>query len=443
MATRFARVTVVADERALDVSLPADRPIVELLPQIHDLMSLPARTVGPWTLSSVSGGTLDPRRSLSEAGILDADRLYLTAPTEAPVPPVVDDVVDEVQAILDGDGSEWGDEPRLVGTVALAAIVVLALTVSVPAMPLHPAGALALLVDIGVCALVAGGLLGARGGRYLLLAGVPAWTLAGIEVVRLAGPPPAAPVTALVAAGLAGAAIGAAGLWFAGGWWHAAGTGGVTVLPFAGLAVILLAAGLRPGPAAAVLAVLVTFAAGIAPQIALARSRLVRMLRAEQDGQLAGRDEVAAAVRRGQLVLTGAVAGIAVVAALTSAVLVDSPGWWAVALGGTLALVFALRSRAFTRTGQVWPMFLPVTVAGAVAALAVPGRFGLSAAGRTWFAFAGPVLLLLVLAIAARPRLGEVGAARLRQLFDLAELLAVITLVPQAIAVVGGFGWLR
>jgi hypothetical protein len=70
-----------------------------------------------------------------------------------------------------------------------------------------------------------------------------------------------------------------------------------------------------------------------------------------------------------------------------------------------------------------------------------PGWLGSSATVATAAAFTGPLLLIGVLAVAARPRLGEVGAARLRQVYDLVELVTVLALVPLAIVVVGGFHW--
>jgi hypothetical protein len=87
-------------------------------------------------------------------------------------------------------------------------------------------------------------------------------------------------------------------------------------------------------------------------------------------------------------------------------------------------------------------MLVPAVVGAAVTLVAVaPGWLGGSVTVATWAAFTGPLVLIAVLALAARPRLGEVGAARLRQVYDLVELVAVLSLVPLAIAVVGGFHW--
>src|SRR5262249_61416072 len=153
--------------------------------------------------------------------------------------------------------------------------------------------------------------------------------------------------------------------------------------------------------------------AGLAPQLALARSGLVRVLHAEETGEQVARADLASAVHRGQATLTGAIAGVAVVAALAAIVLITSGTWFAAALGLALAVMFALRSRAFTRTGQVWPMLLPLPVAAVAAAVAVPRLLGAPAALVTWAVFAGSLVLFLVLVLAGRPRLGEVGAAPL------------------------------
>jgi hypothetical protein len=41
MGTRFTRITVVADERRLDVSVPADVALSEQFPMILRLLSIP------------------------------------------------------------------------------------------------------------------------------------------------------------------------------------------------------------------------------------------------------------------------------------------------------------------------------------------------------------------------------------------------------------------
>jgi type VII secretion integral membrane protein EccD len=437
MATRFTRVTVLADERSLDVSLPADRPVLELLPRIRDLLSLPPQTNGAWALSAISTGAIDQRRSLDEAGVIDADVLYLTPPQEAPAPPVVDDVTDEVQSTLDDNGSEWLGDSRAYGAAALAAIALLAATLAVPSLPLTAGGLAALLADLGISAAIAGLLLRDRGGDLLVAAAIPAWTLAGFELAHLAGWAQPAPF----AAALAGAGIGCAALGLTGDRWTAVAAGGVAVVPFGVVATVLAATDLGLVRAAAASAVLAVFGAGLAPQFAVGRARLVDMLRAEENGEQTGRDELARSIRRGQATLTGAVTGIAVVAAISAAALLASRHWAGIVLGAAVGVVFALRSRAFTRTGQVLPMLAPPVVAAVFAALAVPSWLGAPAVVATAVAFGGPLAVILLLIIVGRPRADEVGAARLRQFFDFIELIAVLALVPLAVAAFNGFAW--
>ncbi|WP_431913188.1 type VII secretion integral membrane protein EccD [Micromonospora carbonacea] len=437
MATRFTRVTVVAGGRSLDISLPAARPVLEFVPQVCELLSLAPEAAGRWKLSTVGAGGLDPRRSLDEAGIIDADTLYLTPPEQAPLPPLVDDVVDEAQAILDGDGSEWHGAARMTGCAALAGVVVLALTYALTTTPLPAAAAFAALATVAALAVLTGRLVGAAGGTLLIASAVPAWLVAGAALARAAG----WPEPAWFSAGALGAGIGATLLVLAGERWYAGAAGGLAVTVLGGLGTALLAAGLDPRRVAAVGAVVVVFAVGLAPQLALSSAGLVDLLRRQEESQWVGRLLVAAAVRRGQSVLSGAVVGVALAATAACVVLLTGPAGVGVLLGGVLGLVFALRSRVFTRLGQVLPMLVPPVVAATVAVIGAGRLVGGDEVVTAWSAVVGALAVAAAVLWAGRPRLGEVGAARVRQLFDLVEVAAVVSLVPLVIAVFGGFDW--
>ncbi|MEV0330294.1 EsaB/YukD family protein [Micromonospora echinospora] len=435
MANRFTRVTVVADGRSLDVSLPAARPLVELLPQLCDLLSLAPQATGRWTLSTPASGGLDPRRSLDEAGVVDAQTLYLTPPEQAALPPFVDDVVDEVQSTVDGDGSEWSGAARAAGCAALAGVVVLVLTY-VLATTTAPQTAVALAV-VAVAAALTGRLLRASGGHLLVAAAVPAWSLALTTAARLAGWDTPAQVTV----GVVGAGAGTALLALTGDRWYGVAAGGVTLASFGVAGTALLTAGLDPARAAAVGAVLVVFAVGLAPQLALDSSRLVELLRMQEESRWVGRHLVEAAVRRGEAVLRGTVTGIAGAAAGAALVLLTGDVPSGVLLGGVLGLVFALRSRIFTRRGQVVPMLVVPVVVATVLLVDGVGLLTSAGAGRVWLLVAGGGAAVAVLLRAGRPRLDDVAAARTRQLLDLVEVVAVVSLVPLVIAVFGGFAW--
>ncbi|MGX4653437.1 type VII secretion integral membrane protein EccD [Micromonospora sp. SCSIO 07396] len=436
MATRFTRVTVVAGGRALDVSLPASRPLLEFVPQVCELLSLAPEVAGRWRLSTVGAGGLDPHRSLDEAGIVDAETLYLTPPEQAPLPPIVDDVVDEVQATLDDDGSEWRDSARMTGCAGLAGVAVLTLTYAITTTPVSASVAATTLVAVAALTALAGRLLRATGGELLIASAAPAWLVAGLAVARTAHWPEPARYTAAAL----GVGLGIALLALAGERWYGVAAGGLTMAVLGGLGTVLLTAGLDPQRTAAVGAVVVVFAVGLAPQLALGAAGLVDLLRRQEESQWVGRQLVAAAVRRGQSVLSGLVVGIALAATAVCVVLLTRAGVGAL-LGGALGLVFALRSRAFTRRGQVLPMLVPPAVTATVVVIGGVRLADADGVVAAWTTVAGVLAVAAVVLWAGRPRLDDVGAARTRRLFDLVEVVTVVSLVPLAIAVFGGFDW--
>jgi type VII secretion integral membrane protein EccD len=441
MATRFTRVTVVNDARQLDVSLPAGRPVRELLPQLCDLLSLPPadeERVGGWSLSTVGGGVVDARGTLDDAGVVDADVLYLTPPAAAPPPPFVDEVIDEVRGTLDEDGSAWADRPRLLGSAGLAAVAFLAIAVVGVLGPGPAGGRFALLVLAGLVATGLGRLFRTRGGGLVVAASLPAWALAVAQVAVLGG----WGAQATWYAGLTGLGVGLMTFAAVGGDWSAGAAAGVALAPLALLGTVLAASGLEVAQVAGVLVVLVLFALGLAPQLALARSGLVPLVRAQERGTPVARTSVGEAVRTGQRTLSGAVAGVCVIAAVAASALLAARSAAAAALGGLVVLVYALRSRAFTRAAQALPLLAAAVVATAVGAVVLP-QWLLVEQARMYVSVAVLLLLAVVAVWAGRTALDEVAAARLRQLFDGVEAIAVIGVVPLVLAVFGAYEWAR
>src|SRR6266511_1573234 len=262
--------------------------------------------------------------------------------------------------------------------------------------------------------------------------------LAGFGAARLAGWDRASWFTA----GLTGAGVGCAALGLTGERWQRVVANAGAAVAFLGLLVtMLVAAGLDRPRVAAVTAVLVVFAVGLAPQLALGRSELVGLMRSQEAGEQISQGRVGAAVTRGQAALTGALFGIATFAAIAATVLLTSRTWSGVTLGGALGAVFALRSRAFTRAGHVVPMLVPAVVAAAVAVIALPRSLGLAATPATWLAYGSTLAIAVGLVLAGQRRLDEVAAARMRQVFDIIEVVTMLSLVPLVIAVFGGFEW--
>lgn len=445
MPTRFTRVTVVADGRQADVSLPAQQPVVTLIPQLCALLSLKLeRPGGPWTLSTTAHGILNPQRSLDDVGIADADIVHLAPPREAPEPPFVEDVVDEVAARLDnarqpGEGLEWKGDARVAGCCALAAVMlafsVLLLTTGLESGPFR-------LVALVMVGLVAGGLarmLRARGGVFIAIAGVSAWALAGwcgAESGALG--PLESVVFGAVGAGLACTSFPLLGRRYLG-----VGIAGVVLTLFALLTLTLAALGLSLDRTAAVTTVFVLVIVGVAPQIAVGNSGLVALLRAEERAEQVERTSVTRSVDTGRSLLGGIIAGAAVVESATVVVLLLHPDASAPALGVVVALVFALRSRVFTRVEQVVPMLVVATVGLATATMAMSRWLGLTAGGGALLGV-GLLLVAVLLILAcgvAKPT--EITAARLRRTANTVEATAVVLLVPLVLLVFDTYDYVR
>jgi type VII secretion integral membrane protein EccD len=114
---RFCRVTVLAPRARMDLALPTDLTVAELVPMLCELTG----EVGPrsrgqvrpsaWCLAAVAGAEMPPGGTLAALGVLDGDLLRLRRRAEAPPPPVFDDPVDAVAEAVpaaDGTPGPWG-----------------------------------------------------------------------------------------------------------------------------------------------------------------------------------------------------------------------------------------------------------------------------------------------------------------------------------------------
>ena len=105
MATKTAtgglsRITIVAPRTRMDLALPSDVPLADLLPTLlryagEDLADEGVRH-GGWALSRLGGAPLDGGRTAAQLGVRDGEVLYFN-PRSAAAPEIVfDDVVDAV-----------------------------------------------------------------------------------------------------------------------------------------------------------------------------------------------------------------------------------------------------------------------------------------------------------------------------------------------------------
>ncbi|GAA2663985.1 MULTISPECIES: type VII secretion integral membrane protein EccD [Actinosynnema] len=158
--TVFSRVTVVAPRTRIDVALPADVAVADLLPMLLDMAkeATPDGGVrhGGWCLAKLGDSPLDPGRTLASLGVVDGELLQLRKRNENPPPPLYDDVVDAIAESDPDSYRPWTKETarkygHIAGALGLAAAAVAVLM----AGPVGGGSSLAAAISAGVAAIVA------------------------------------------------------------------------------------------------------------------------------------------------------------------------------------------------------------------------------------------------------------------------------------------------
>ncbi|WP_048876850.1 type VII secretion integral membrane protein EccD [Saccharomonospora saliphila] len=156
--TVFSRVTVVAPRTRIDVALPADVAVADLMPMLLDMAKEATPDGGArhggWALAKLGDTPLDPSRTLASLGIVDGELLQLRKRNENPPPPLYDDVVDAIAEADPDSFRPWTKETaQRIGHVAGG----IALLVSALALffggPLFGGNALAAAIVGGVAAI--------------------------------------------------------------------------------------------------------------------------------------------------------------------------------------------------------------------------------------------------------------------------------------------------
>ncbi|MQA09617.1 MAG: type VII secretion integral membrane protein EccD [Pseudonocardiaceae bacterium] len=116
-------MTVVAPRTRIDVALPADVPVADLLPMLLEMAKETSPDGGTrhggWCVAKLGDAPLDPSRTLASLGVVDGEMLQLRRRNENPPPPLYDDVVDAIAAADPDSFRPWTkDTARTVGQVA-------------------------------------------------------------------------------------------------------------------------------------------------------------------------------------------------------------------------------------------------------------------------------------------------------------------------------------
>ncbi|MFC0503905.1 type VII secretion integral membrane protein EccD [Micromonospora costi] len=455
MSIGLARVTISAPQRRLDVALPEQVPLAELLPDVlrHAGVGLAddGERHGGWVLRRTDGAVLSTGQALLPQGVRDGEVLHLV-PARAHWPELEYD--DVVEAIVDGArrrGGAWSPAATRVAVLAVAGVpLAVGLLALLGGGPQHRGGwlaaaAVALLLTLaGTAASRAygDGVTAATLGGYALPYAAAAGALAvgSGDPVGLVGPlrwVGAPELLAGAAALLLASLLGLLGVATRLRVFVAGATVGLVGLPTA-------LGGLLLGPAgtAAVLLCVLVLAVGVIPLLAIRLGKLPLppiTLPGPSDGgsparDLPDRSRVYAAVARTEEMLTGLLLGHAVLAVAAAGVLALTGGSAGRVLVAVTAAVLLVRARLFVAVRHRVPPLLAglagATLLGGVLASDAggPGRLGLAAAA----------VLLALLAVAA----GTTYARRpvspyLGRIADLADTALVVAVVPVACAVLG------
>ncbi|MGR6922170.1 type VII secretion integral membrane protein EccD [[Actinomadura] parvosata] len=452
--TDLCRVTVVTPRGFLDLGLPPDIPLGNLLPTLlriaGESLAEAGLAHGGWVLQRLGGPPFAPDATLSELAVHDGELLHLR-PRGHELPEVVfDDVADAVATgVLERTGRWQPATTRAYGLRAGAALLALG-AAALPAAgpPWTPvalvAGAVALVLLLVAVAL-SRALGDAASGAAIGYAALPYGFLAGLTGPA-SGTALLEPDNLLAACGVLLMLATATGFAVAGG------------LPaFLGVAVAALAGLVASGlvmaydlHAAGVASVLAALAVGLTTAIPALSVRLAGM-------PLPALPTTAEELRReggdldGELVIdrtvvadrfcTGLLGAVALIVLAAQALLLMEGTWAALAMSGALTLSLLMRARVFEGRGQrAW--LLSATLLGV--ALPAAGAV-VTAADPTVLYLIVPGLVVLALAVAgtalwlatARPSpfWGRAG--------DILDILLMIALIPLALAVMDLYEMIR
>lgn len=280
----LCRLTVRAPAKSIDLAVPADVPVADLLPAVlgyaGDNLEESGIDHGGWVLQRLGGEPLDEERTLDSYGLRDGDTLYLRPRTEALPEVHLDDLVDGIATTMRDHPFGWTPKVSrwvLLG-IAVAALVAGMVVIAWPGGSALPravfatAAGLLLLAGAGSASRAvgdagAGAALGFMVGPYLALAG---WLLPGGQ---LSGPHAYETLGARLLAASAAAAGGAVLALAIVASFAALFLGVAVVSVFSAVAaVLIITTDLEPVHAAGILAVLAVILGAFVPSLAFRMS---------------------------------------------------------------------------------------------------------------------------------------------------------------------------
>jgi type VII secretion integral membrane protein EccD len=452
----LARLTIRAPRRRLDLAIPHQVPLAELLPEVLRR----AGEVGPevegatppggWVLRRGDGGSLQTDAALAHQGVRDGDVLFLVPRNLTWPEPEYDDVIEQIAADAKRHGRTWdASATRTFALVAAGLVLLTGLGVLVAVGPqrvipaLAAAGVAGLLLAVGalLSRALGDGVAGAAAGGMALPYAAAAGVLFAAPAeasLRLGADQLLVGASALLLASVIGAVAVGHGL--------RVFIGGLTAGVFAVVGASLGFAVRTPG-AAAILVVILVAGIGLAPLLAVRLGKLPLPVVTGSAEIIANerrpaRPVVLAAVVRADEILSGTLLGISIAAVGCVIVLTATDGVAGPLLGGLASGALLLRARLFPSVAARLPLVTSGLIGMALTAAAVSASSG--SATRligVALAFIAVVALLGTAATAHRRRGG--GSPYLGRLADILDITTVVALAPVACAVLDLYSWVR
>lgn len=450
-STVFTRITVVAPRTRIDVALPSDVALADLLPMLLNM----ARENSPdggarhggWCVARLGDAPLDSTKTLGGHGVLDGELLQLRKRSESPPLPLFDDVIDAVALSTPSSYRPWTEQTaRTLGAGAAMLALLGAATVLYLAGPGAAealTGALTALVLVGLGSVVSRVYGDPEAGVALGVSALPMAFVAGLFAVPGGPGRPNMLLACVATAVLAAAAVGL----IAAGVTAFVAIGSAGLLSAVACLIAVLVAHPVPGVGAG-LAAAALIGLSAAPRLTIQLARLplpaVPTTASELNEDDAAEFPDFLTIERqaalGHQYLSGMVIGFGATAAI-GALLAAQQGTAGMLLATAVAAVLMLRARTYANGMQAVALLLAgvATAAGTVVSWLVHTDDHT----RALWVFASCILLgalALVLGVVfPRRRFSPV----LRRSVELFEAVLIAAVLPLALAVMDLYSAMR
>ncbi|MCZ1008363.1 type VII secretion integral membrane protein EccD [Streptomyces lydicus] len=454
----LCRLTVRAPGKSVDLAVPSDVPVADLLPAVvgygGDDLEEAGIDHGGWVLQRLGAEPMDEERTLDSYDLRDGETLYLRPRTEALPEVHLDDLVDGISTTMAASPYGWTPQAsrRLLRGLAVLALagglVVLALpggSVGLRAVCAAVAGLL-LIAGAGSASRAvgdagAGAALGAMAAPYLACAG---WLLPGGE---LTGPDAHTMVGFRLLAGCAAGAGGAIVVLAAVSAFASLFLGIAVVAAFGALAgALMLTVDLAPHQVAGVVALVAVVLGAFVPSLSFRMSglRMPPLPTNAQQLQVGIEPHSPSGVAARAVLADGWMSSLYGAVGAVCAGCLGVLAWYADLAASVmvvaLSLLLLLHGRGLGNAWQRLSLILPGAVGPLLLILACAVSF---APGRRPLVVVALLALTAVVAIASWTVPGRRLVPYWGRAAEILHTLAAVSLLPLALWVLGVYGALR